>query len=169
MGRHYTPAGLRRATTKARQAVAQARIACVYWAGAKERWRRTIQGRFLHDYNNKGISTMSTIFKLSALASAALLLAACGPASETPPPAASTAPAAAPPAAAAAYSAAVNTARLVAADSEPGNWMSNGRDYGEQRFSPLDQLNTENVNQLSLAWYADIDTSRGQEAREACC
>ncbi len=107
---------------------------------------------------------MSTIFKLSALASAALLLAACGPASETPPPAASTAPAAAPPAAAAAYSAAVNTARLVAADSEPGNWMSNGRDYGEQRFSPLDQLNTENVNQLSLAWYADIDTSRGQEA-----
>jgi PQQ-dependent dehydrogenase (methanol/ethanol family) len=42
--------------------------------------------------------------------------------------------------------------------------MSNGRDYGEQRFSPLDQLNTENVNQLSLAWYADIDTSRGQEA-----
>ncbi len=107
---------------------------------------------------------MSTIFKLSALASAALLLAACGPASETPPPAASTAPAAAPPAAAAAYSAAVNTARLVAADSEPGNWMSNGRDYGEQRFSPLDQLNTENVSQLSLAWYADIDTSRGQEA-----
>ncbi len=106
---------------------------------------------------------MSTIFKLSALASAALLLAACGPASETPPPAASTAPAAAPPAAAA-YSAAVNTARLVAADSEPGNWMSNGRDYGEQRFSPLDQLNTENVSQLSLAWYADIDTSRGQEA-----
>ncbi len=106
---------------------------------------------------------MSTIFKLSALASAALLLAACGPASETPPPAASTAPAAAPPAAAA-YSAAVNTARLVAADSEPGNWMSNGRDYGEQRFSPLDQLNTANVSQLSLAWYADIDTSRGQEA-----
>jgi len=106
---------------------------------------------------------MSTIVKLSALVSAALLVAACGPASETTPPAASTAPAVAPPSAAA-YSAAVNTARLVAADSEPGNWMSNGRDYGEQRFSPLDQLNTENVNQLSLAWYADIDTSRGQEA-----
>jgi quinohemoprotein ethanol dehydrogenase len=106
---------------------------------------------------------MSTIVKLSVLVSAALLVAACGPASETPPPAASTAPAVAPPAAAA-YSAAVNTARLVAADSEPGNWMSNGRDYGEQRFSPLQQLNTENVNQLSLAWYADIDTSRGQEA-----
>lgn len=106
---------------------------------------------------------MSTIVKLSALVSAALLLAACGPATETPPPAASTAPAAAPPVAQA-YSAAVNAARLVAADNEPGNWMSNGRDYGEQRFSPLDQLNTENVGQLSLAWYADIDTSRGQEA-----
>jgi PQQ-dependent dehydrogenase (methanol/ethanol family) len=106
---------------------------------------------------------MSTIVKLSALVSAALLLAACGPATETPPPAASAAPAAAPPVAQA-YSAAVNAARLVAADNEPGNWMSNGRDYGEQRFSPLDQLNTENVGQLSLAWYADIDTSRGQEA-----
>src|SRR5690606_36728373 len=51
-----------------------------------------------------------------------------------------------------------------AADQEPGNWMSTGRDYNEQRFSPLDQINRDTVNQLGLAWYADIDTSRGQEA-----
>jgi quinohemoprotein ethanol dehydrogenase len=106
---------------------------------------------------------MSKIVRLSALVSAALLVAACGPATDTPAPAASTAPAASQPAAAP-YAAAVNTARLVAADSEPGNWMSNGRDYGEQRFSPLDQITTENVSQLGLAWYADMDTSRGQEA-----
>ncbi len=62
------------------------------------------------------------------------------------------------------YSAAVNGARIIAADSEPGAWMSTGRDYGEQRHSPLTQLTPENVGQLSLAWYADIDTSRMQEA-----
>ena len=42
--------------------------------------------------------------------------------------------------------------------------MSTGRDYGEQRYSPLTQLNPSNVGQMSLAWYADIDTSRMQEA-----
>jgi len=106
---------------------------------------------------------MSKIVRLSALMSAALLVAACGPATETPAPSASTAPAAAQ-SVAIPFAAAVNTARLVAADNEPGNWMSNGRDYGEQRFSPLDQITTENVSQLGLAWSADMDTSRGQEA-----
>jgi quinohemoprotein ethanol dehydrogenase len=62
------------------------------------------------------------------------------------------------------YSAAVDGSRIIAADSEPGNWMSTGRDYGEQRYSPLTQLSSGNVDQLSLAWYADIDTSRMQEA-----
>jgi alcohol dehydrogenase (cytochrome c)/quinohemoprotein ethanol dehydrogenase len=60
--------------------------------------------------------------------------------------------------------AAVDAARLVNAESEPGQWMSHGRTYSEQRFSPLDQINTENVSQLGLAWYADLDTTRGQEA-----
>src|SRR5690606_31282147 len=47
---------------------------------------------------------------------------------------------------------------------EPGQWMSHGRTYSEQRFSPLDQINTENVSELGLAWYADLSTNRGQEA-----
>ena len=38
--------------------------------------------------------------------------------------------------------AAVDAARLTAADKEPGNWMSHGRTYSEQRFSPLDKINT---------------------------
>lgn len=62
------------------------------------------------------------------------------------------------------FTAAVNADRLVAADQEPGQWMSYGRTYDEQRFSPLDQINRESVGNLGLAWYADIDTSRGQEA-----
>lgn len=60
--------------------------------------------------------------------------------------------------------AAVNTQRLIAADDEPGQWMSTGRTYSEQHFSPLDQITTENVNELGLAWYADFNIPRGQES-----
>jgi alcohol dehydrogenase (cytochrome c)/quinohemoprotein ethanol dehydrogenase len=45
-----------------------------------------------------------------------------------------------------------------------GEWLSYGRDYGEQRFSPLKQIDTSNVAKLGLAWFADLDTARGQEA-----
>lgn len=30
----------------------------------------------------------------------------------------------------------VDGARIIAADQEPGNWMSHGRTYDEQRYSP---------------------------------
>ena len=62
------------------------------------------------------------------------------------------------------YGAAVDAARLVGADAEPGSWMSYGRTYDEQRYSPLELINQDNVDQLGLAWYAEVDTSRGQEA-----
>ncbi|TIX48816.1 PQQ-dependent dehydrogenase, methanol/ethanol family [Alteraurantiacibacter aquimixticola] len=58
----------------------------------------------------------------------------------------------------------IDNARLVNAAQDPANWISYGRDYAEQRFSPLDQINAENVGELGLAWFADMDTSRGQEA-----
>lgn len=58
----------------------------------------------------------------------------------------------------------VNEARILHADHEPGNWMTYGRTYDEQRFSPLDQIRDRNVSQLGLAWYFDLDTHRGQEA-----
>ena len=45
-----------------------------------------------------------------------------------------------------------------------GEWLSYGRDYAEQRFSPLTLVNEYNVDQLGLAWSADMDTARGQEA-----
>jgi quinohemoprotein ethanol dehydrogenase len=58
----------------------------------------------------------------------------------------------------------VDNLRMIRADQEPGNWMSYGRTYSEQRFSPLKQINEQNVGKLGLAWYLDIDTRRGQEA-----
>jgi quinohemoprotein ethanol dehydrogenase len=58
----------------------------------------------------------------------------------------------------------MNEVRVIAADREPANWMVHGRTYNEQRFSPLQQINDQNVSQLKLAWFYDLDTHRGQEA-----
>lgn len=58
----------------------------------------------------------------------------------------------------------VEESRIARADSEPGNWLSHGRTYDEQRFSPLKKINNENVQRLGLAWYFDTDTNRGHEA-----
>jgi len=58
----------------------------------------------------------------------------------------------------------VNESRIINADREPGNWMTYGRTYDEQRFSPLNQIDDRNVAQLGLAWFYDLDTNRGQEA-----
>jgi PQQ-dependent dehydrogenase (methanol/ethanol family) len=96
---------------------------------------------------------------------ATLALQACS--NDAPPTEGAAAPstgAAAAGPAARAPGAAVTAERLTNAESEPGEWMSHGRTYSEQRFSPLDQITTANVNQLGLAWYADLDTRRGQEA-----
>jgi len=60
--------------------------------------------------------------------------------------------------------AAVNEQRLRNADAEPGQWMSTGRNYEEQHYSPLTQLNRSNVATLGLAWYADFNIPRGQES-----
>ena len=60
--------------------------------------------------------------------------------------------------------AAVDAARQLAADKEPGTWMSAGRTYDEQRYSPLTGISKANVSKLGLAWYGDIDTERGQES-----
>jgi quinohemoprotein ethanol dehydrogenase len=82
-----------------------------------------------------------------------LLLAGCGKAAKEPVAAGPTA-------------AKVDAARLLAADA-PGNagqWMSHGRDYSEQRHSPLAKINATNVKDLGLAWFADFDTRRGQES-----
>ena len=54
--------------------------------------------------------------------------------------------------------ASVDTRRLLAAGSpaNAGQWMSHGRDYSEQRYSPLKQINADNASQLGLAWFGDL-------------
>jgi quinohemoprotein ethanol dehydrogenase len=84
----------------------------------------------------------------ASLVIAALLLAGCGQSAQT----------------AAKGPAQVDGPRIVNADSEPGMWMSVGRTYSEQRFSPLKQINDTNAGQLGLTWSFDLDTARGQEA-----
>ena len=100
---------------------------------------------------------------LGVLAAAALVLAACSPAEQSASAPAATEPAASTPSYPL-YEASVTSDRLIAADSDVGQWMSTGRNYWEQRFSPLDQVNESNVSNLGLVWSADLDTSRGQEA-----
>jgi quinohemoprotein ethanol dehydrogenase len=58
----------------------------------------------------------------------------------------------------------VNAARLDNSDLDSSNWLSYGRTYSEQRYSPLTKISDSNAKQLGLAWYADLDTDRGQEA-----
>ena len=54
--------------------------------------------------------------------------------------------------------------RLLKADEDAGQWMSTGRNYNEQHFSPLKQIDRSNVQNLGLAWYADFNIARGQES-----
>ena len=56
----------------------------------------------------------------------------------------------------------VDADRIIGA--APGQWMSHGRTYDEQRFSPLDAINDQNIGELGLAWVADLPTRRGMEA-----
>jgi alcohol dehydrogenase (cytochrome c)/quinohemoprotein ethanol dehydrogenase len=53
-------------------------------------------------------------------------------------------------------------ARLTKPDAS--EWLSVGRTYDEQRFSPLTQIDTTSVGKLGLAWFANFETNRGQEA-----
>jgi glucose dehydrogenase len=46
----------------------------------------------------------------------------------------------------------VNDQRLRAAAMPDGNWITFGRDYSNQRFAPLDQIDRSNVARLSPVW-----------------
>jgi alcohol dehydrogenase (cytochrome c)/quinohemoprotein ethanol dehydrogenase len=58
----------------------------------------------------------------------------------------------------------VDDKRLLEAADDGANWLSYGRTYDEQRFSPLTAINDENVGKLGLQWSSDLETARGQEA-----
>ena len=51
-----------------------------------------------------------------------------------------------------------------AIDNPGKNWLNYGRDYSEQRFSPLDKINDDNIQELNLSWSYRFPTARGLEA-----
>lgn len=58
---------------------------------------------------------------------------------------------------------AVSDARLAAADGDASSWLTYGRTYTEQRFSPLTQIRRDTVAGLGLAWFRDLNSNRGQQ------
>ncbi len=60
--------------------------------------------------------------------------------------------------------ASVDAAAIVNADANPGEWLTHGRTYSEQRYSPLDQVTHDNAKNLGLVWSFDLGNSRGIEA-----
>ena len=50
-------------------------------------------------------------------------------------------------------------------NSAPGEWILYGRTKGEQRYSPLDQINVDTVDRLGLAFVFDDIIVRGQADR----
>jgi quinohemoprotein ethanol dehydrogenase len=96
---------------------------------------------------------MQTPRHLLPLAPAALVaLAACSRAPEQAPAAPRATPAAQ-----------VDDARI-AAWTNDSEWLSYGRTYSEQRFSPLRQIDEQTVARLGLVWSIDLQTLRGLEA-----
>ncbi len=47
--------------------------------------------------------------------------------------------------------------------SDPNNWAQQSGDYAGTRYSTLDQINTENVGQLKVAWTFSTGVLRGHE------
>jgi alcohol dehydrogenase (cytochrome c) len=50
---------------------------------------------------------------------------------------------------------------------EPQNWLMNHRDYGSQRFSPLDGINKTNIKNLKLKFAVALGGKSGNESLEA--
>ena len=50
-----------------------------------------------------------------------------------------------------------------APNPKPGEWPSQARDYANTRYSPLDQINIKNVDQLRIAWTFSDGTFFGHE------
>ncbi|MBL3705318.1 PQQ-dependent dehydrogenase, methanol/ethanol family [Sulfitobacter sp. BDSS02] len=53
---------------------------------------------------------------------------------------------------------------LINDTSTTGDVLTYGMGYGQQRYSPLDQINTETASQLTPVWAYSLDDGRGQES-----
>ena len=53
--------------------------------------------------------------------------------------------------------------QLLTASKDPGDWVTYGGTFDEQRFSPLTAISDQTVGKLGLAWSVEFDTNRAQE------
>lgn len=53
---------------------------------------------------------------------------------------------------------------FLATGGDGSDWAAASYSYSEQRFSPLDQITTDNVGDLGIAWSAELPDARAQEA-----
>jgi quinohemoprotein ethanol dehydrogenase len=58
---------------------------------------------------------------------------------------------------------AIDDNRLINADKTTGDWLSYGRNYAEDRYSSLEQINKNNIKNLGLAWSLILGTDKGIE------
>ena len=58
----------------------------------------------------------------------------------------------------------IGAADIESAADNNSEWLSYGRSYSEQRYSPLTAINADSVTDLGVAWSFELDTNRGQEA-----
>src|SRR5438270_7618858 len=63
-----------------------------------------------------------------------------------------------------AVTSAVDSASIKDNAATSRDWPTIGLDYAETRFSKLNQINTDNVKNLGLAWSYSLESSRGVEA-----
>ncbi|MFT6367122.1 MAG: PQQ-dependent dehydrogenase (methanol/ethanol family) [Bacteroidia bacterium] len=61
------------------------------------------------------------------------------------------------------FGAPVSHERLIAAPRQASDWLAHGRDPSETRFSPLEQITSENISDLGLTWSYDFADTRGLE------
>ena len=53
----------------------------------------------------------------------------------------------------------VDEARIASMETnEPGSWLAFGRNYEEQRFSPLNEINQDSVGDLGISWSKDLNS-----------
>src|SRR5271154_2240635 len=55
----------------------------------------------------------------------------------------------------------VDDKALKNAGKNADEWLTNGHDLGDQRYSPLKQIDTTNASRLGLAWYYDTGSAPG--------
>ncbi len=58
----------------------------------------------------------------------------------------------------------IGAADIVDAEDNNAEWLTHGRTYAEDRYSPLARINRDSVKDLGVAWSFELDTNRGQEA-----